>query len=290
MRKKKRSISQQQNLAGWAFLAPTVVLLLLFLFYPMLKGLVLSLSGKNGFTLVNYQRIVQDPTFVKAIKNTLYYVAIEILLMLPLALLLATILQQKNLKFRNTYRVLLFVPCCMAMMSYATVFKVMFGNNGLVNALLTRWGILQEPYPFLSTTTGARLVITICLVWRWTGYNMVFYCTGFGNIDPQIYEAAELDGASAVQKFFRITIPLLKPIILLTIITTTNGTLQILDEINQLTEGGPANSTISISMYIYNTAFKGTPKFGYASAMSFVLFVAIALLTAVQMKVGDKRD
>jgi lactose/L-arabinose transport system permease protein len=288
--KRKFSVSQQQNLTGWIFLASAVALLAIFLFYPMVKGLVMSLQGKDGFTLVNYQRILIDPTFLKTIQNTVLYVAVELLIMLPLAMIMAAVLQQKDLKFRGLFRVLLFVPCTMALMSYATVFKIMFGNTGLINSLLLKWNILDAPYPFLTTTTGARMVISICLIWRWSGYNMVFYCTGFANIEPAIYEAAEIDGASVVQRFFKITLPLLKPIILLTMITTVNGTLQILDEIKQLTNGGPANSTASISLYIYNTAFDGTPKFAYACALSFTLFLAIALLTTLQMKVGDKRE
>ena len=283
------SISKKQSIIGWLFLAPALLELLIFLFFPMVRGFVISLNSNKG-AFANYARIFRDATFKQAIRNTLYYVLIELVLMLPLALLMAAVLQQKNLKFKGLYRVLLFVPCTMALMSYATVFKVMFGTSGIINSMLVNAGILEKAYPFLTTAAGARLVITICLLWRWSGYNMVFYCTGFSNIDPELYEAAEIDGATPVKKFFHITVPLLRPIILLTIITTTNGTLQILDEIYQLTGGGPANSTISISQYIYSTAFAGKPQFPYASAMSFVLFAAIALLTALQMKVGDENE
>ena len=288
--KKRMTVTRQQNLTGWSYIVPAVLLLLVFLFYPMLKGLLMSFEGSSGYTLASYKRVFQDPTLLKAIKNTVFYVFVEICIMLPLSLVMAAVLQQKNLKFRGLFRTLLFVPCTMALMSYATVFKIMFGNYGLINSLLLSWGILSEPYTFLNSTLGAVLVVSLCLVWRWAGYKMVFYCTGFSNIDDTLYEAAAIDGATGVQSFFRITIPLLRPIILLSVILSVNGTLQVMDVIYQLTNGGPANNTLSIALCIYNTAFTGMPKFSYACAESFVLLAAIALLTALQLKVGDRRD
>lgn len=129
----------------------------------------------------------------------------------------------------------------------------------------------------------------IGLVWRWTGYNMVFYLSAMQSIDYSIYEAARIDGANSVQQLIRITIPLLRPIILVTAIMSTNGTLQLFDESVNLTRGGPGNMTITMSHYIYNTMFTKNPNFGYAAAMSFVILVMVAVLAAIQMKVGDKR-
>ena len=127
-------------------------------------------------------------------------------------------------------------------------------------------------------------------LWRWTGYNMVFYLSGLQNIEYSVYEAAKIDGASAVQSFFKITVPLLKPTILLTAIMSTNGTLQLFDESVNLTNGGPANTSITMSHYIYDMSFKYVPNFGYAAAMSFLILVLVAVLAFLQMKVGDKRD
>lgn len=119
---------------------------------------------------------------------------------------------------------------------------------------------------------------------------MVFYLSGLQNIEYSVYEAAKIDGASAVQTFFRITVPLLKPTILLTAIMSTNGTLQLFDESVNLTDGGPANASITMSHYIYNMSFKYVPNFGYAAAMSFLILILVAVLAFLQMKVGDKRD
>ena len=119
---------------------------------------------------------------------------------------------------------------------------------------------------------------------------MVFYLSGLQNIEYSVYEAAKIDGASAVQSFFKITVPLLKPTILLTAIMSTNGTLQLFDESVNLTNGGPANTSITMSHYIYDMSFKYVPNFGYAAAMSFLILVLVAVLAFLQMKVGDKRD
>lgn len=119
---------------------------------------------------------------------------------------------------------------------------------------------------------------------------MVFYLSGLQNIEYSVYEAAKIDGANPMQTFFKITVPLLKPTILLTAIMSTNGTLQLFDESVNLTAGGPANSTITMSHYIYNVSFKYVPNFGYAAAMSFLIFILVAVLAFIQMKVGDKRD
>ncbi len=119
---------------------------------------------------------------------------------------------------------------------------------------------------------------------------MVFYLSGLQNIEYSVYEAAKIDGASPLQTFFKITVPLLKPTILLTAIMSTNGTLQLFDESYNLTKGGPSNATITMSHYIYNVSFKYVPNFGYAAAMSFLIFILVAILAFIQMKVGDKRD
>lgn len=119
---------------------------------------------------------------------------------------------------------------------------------------------------------------------------MVFYLSGLQNIEYSVYEAAKIDGANGWKTFWRITVPLLKPTIIMTFIMSINGTLQLFDESMNLTNGGPANSTITMSHYIYNTCFRNKPNFGYAAAMAFLVFILVAILAAINMKVGDTRD
>lgn len=292
---KKMTLSKKHNLTGWTFLAPGVILIAFMSFIPMIRALLLSFQTGVGAKMepcgfMNYTRMFKDTVFIQSIKNTFFYLIIQVPIMLIFALILASVLNNKDLKFKGLFRTMIFLPCATSLVAYAIIFRSLFANNGLVNLVLVNLGILDQPYSFLTNTTSARIVIIIALLWRWTGYNMVFYLSGLQNIEYSIYEAAKIDGASAVQSFFRITVPLLKPTILLTAIMSTNGTLQLFDESVNLTNGGPANTSITMSHYIYDMSFKFVPKFGYSAAMSFLILVLVAILAFLQMKVGDKRD
>lgn len=164
--------------------------------------------------------------------------------------------------------------------------KSIFSGDGVVNQALMTMGLISEPIGWTTNPIFAKTLIIISITWRWTGYNMIFFLSGLQNIDPSIYEAAELDGCNGFQKFFKIIVPQLKPIIVFTTITSTIGTLQLFDEAQNITKGGPANSTLTISQYIYNLCFKYTPNFGYAAAVAFVVLIMIAILSAVQLKAG----
>lgn len=167
-------------------------------------------------------------------------------------------------------------------------FKSLFAPDGVVNRVLT--GIGLSSVDWFQSTWPARWVIVIALIWRWTGYNMVFYLAGLQNIDYSVYEASYIDGATPFKQFIKITIPLLKPTILMTAIMSTSGTLQLFDESMNLTAGGPGKSTMTLAHYIYNISFVETPKFNYAAALSVCILIMVAILSAIQMKVGDKRD
>lgn len=289
------SIARKHSLSGWMFLTPATILIVIMSFYPMIQAFILSLQSGKGNNLSwtgfsNYVRMFKDPVFIQSIRNTFFYLIIQVPIMLILALILASLLNNKNLRFRGLFRTAIFLPCATSLVSYATIFRALFAVDGLVNVVLIKMGFLDTGYSFLTNATSARLIIIIALIWRWTGYNMVFYLSGLQNIEYSIYEAAKIDGASPFQAFRRITIPLLKPTILLTAIMSTNGTLQLFDESVNLTFGGPANATITMSHYIYNVTFKYVPTFGYAAAMSYFILFMVAILALIQMKVGDTRD
>lgn len=289
------TLSKKHNLIGWVFLAPGALLILFMSFIPMFRALLLSFQTGIGASmeyagLYNYKRMFQDAVFIQSIKNTFFYLIIQVPVMLVMALILASILNNKDLRFKGLFRTMIFLPCATSLVAYAVIFRSLFANNGIINLVLVKLGILDAPYAFLTNVWSARIVIIIALLWRWTGYNMVFYLAGLQNIEYSVYEAAKIDGASAPQSFFRITVPLLKPTILLTAIMSTNGTLQLFDESVNLTDGGPANASITMSHYIYNMSFKYVPNFGYAAAMSFLILILVAVLAFLQMKVGDKRD
>ncbi len=281
---------------GWLFVLPATLLIAVLCFYPMIQAALLSMQTGKGNALkwaetfyYNYARLFKDKTFTAAVYNTFFYLVIQVPIMLALALILAAMLNDKKLLGRGIYRTLIFLPCATSLVSCAIIFKQLFAANGFINTQLMAAGWISEPVSFLTDGVLARLVIIATMLWRWTGYNMVFYLAGLQNIDTQVYEAARIDGASVVQQFTRITVPLLRPIILLTTVLSTNGTLQLFDEVFNMTNGGPGNNTITLSVYIYRLTFQNVPQFGYASAIAYAIFLAVAALAFVQLKVGESK-
>ncbi len=295
MAKGKRTVYQKNNRIGWSFIVPAAALIAWMSFYPMISAFVLSLqsgvgSNMNWVGLSNYVRIFADPVFKQALFNTFLYLVVQVPIMLILALLLASLLNDRRLKGRSFFRTAIFLPCATSLVSYALIFRSLFGVDGFINTILINLGFITSRINWLGIPETARFVIILALIWRWTGYNMVFYLAGLQNIDYSVYEAAKIDGANSVRQFFSITVPLLKPVILLTAIISTNGTLQLFDESVNLTNGGPGNATITLAHYIYKISFVYSPKFGYAAAMSFVVLILVAALALIQMKVGDRRE
>lgn len=287
-------LKTKQSLVGWVFVLPASVLIAVFYFYPIIRALILSFQTGVGVNLsyagsFNYTRLLQDNLFKTSLGNVFIFLTVQVPIMLTLALILASLLNDPSLKGRGFFRTALFLPCATSLVSYAIIFRSLFSVDGFVNTVLMNLNLIMRPINFIGEPFTARLVIILALTWRWTGYNMIFYLAGLQNIDSAIYEAAIIDGASSVARFTRITVPLLKPIILVTTILSTNGTLQLFDETMNLTNGGPSNATLSVSQYIYRLSFQYSPRFGYAAAISFVVFLLVAILAFAQMRVGDQR-
>lgn len=286
-------LEKKHSLTGWTFLLPAAALILIFCFYPMFQAIFLSLSKgmwdtKNWVGIANYSRILKDKTFRQCLFNTFFYFVFQVPIMLLLALLLAQLLNNPKIKGKGIIRTLIFLPCATSLVSYSMIFKSLFAQDGVVNILLQNIGM--QPVAWFQDAWASRFVIVIALIWRWTGYNMIFFLSGLQNIDSSVYEASRIDGASSFKQFTRITVPLLKPTILLTAIMSTSGTLQLFDESVNLTAGGPGKSTMTLAHYIYNISFVETPNFHYAAALSVFILITVAVLSAIQMKVGDRRD
>ena len=301
----KERLLAKRKAAGWLFLIPAAALIAIMAFWPIIQAFIMSLKTGSAANMqwanpwfYNYKRMFQDRLFKTAMTNTFLYLIVQVPVMLVLAMLLAQILNNKDLKFKGLFRTMVFLPCATSLVSYSLIFKSLFATQGLINTILVKLGILSGNFNFLGTTWSARLIIILALLWRWTGYNMVFYLAGLQNIDYSVYEAARIDGANRRRIFWKITVPLLKPTIVMTVIMSINGTLQLFDESVNLTSGGPANTTITMSHYIYNSSFgqgtanfgQGTANFGYATAMSFFVLLLVAILSFISMKAGDKRD
>ncbi|MDR1469165.1 MAG: sugar ABC transporter permease [Spirochaetaceae bacterium] len=291
---KHRSLERKYVRWGWYFVAPASLLIFVFSFYPMLNAFILSLQTGLGNNLRftgarNYYRLFQDEIFLSSVANVFVYLIVQVPIMLFMALVLASILNSKDLKLKGLFRTLVFLPCATALVSSAMIFKTFFSVDGIVNYIFMQLHLISEPVNWLTHPVLAKVVIILVITWRWTGYNTIFYLAGLQNIDHSVYEAAEIDGASSVQQFFKITLPLLSPVILLTTIMSTNGTIQLFDEVKNLTGGGPGNATITISNYIYNLSFVYNPQFGYAAAVSYMILFMVALLSFIQMKAGGRQ-
>lgn len=286
---------RRTSLTGWLFVLIPVLMISIFYFYPMVQAFILSLKSGRGSNLSfvgadNYIRLFSDANFITAVKNTFIYLIVQVPIMLVLAIFIAVLLNDDRLKFKGFFRTAIFLPTVTSLVAYSVVFKYMFGPDGIVNKFLLNLHLIQDPIQWITDPFWAKVTIIIAITWRFTGYNMIFYLSSLQNIDKSVYEAARIDGAGAITQFFKITIPLLKPIILFTTITSTIGTLQLFDEVVNITKGGPGNATMSISQYIYNLSFEYTPDFGYAATVSYSIVLMVVILTMLQNKIGgDKR-
>ena len=288
------SLEKKYALWGWLFVAPASLFIFCFSFLPMLQAAYLSLFKgiANNLTfngVNNYARLMQDARFLDSVKNVFIYLIIQVPIMLIVALILASILNNKTLPGKGFFRTLVFLPCAVSLAATAVIFRSVYSIDGLANTVLTALKIIPEPINWITDPFWAKVVIIMVITWRWTGYNTIFYLAGLQNISSEVYEAARIDGANAVQQFFRITVPLLKPVIILTSIMSTNGTLQIYDEPRILTNNDPNSYMVSISQYIYNLSFRNNPQFGYAAAASYVILFMVAVLSLIQLKLGDRK-
>ena len=291
-------MERKRKAIGWCFLITASLMIFVFSFYPMIAALITSFKTGSSAKMkwaeplyYNYLRMFKDRMFMTSLRNTFFYLIIQVPIMLVLAILLAQLLNNPHLKFRGLFRTCIFLPCAIALVSYSLIFRSLFATSGLVNSILMKLHLISENINWLGKTGTARGVIIFALVWRWTGYNMVFYLAGLQNLDYSVYEAAKIDGANGWNTFWHITVPQLRPVIIMTFIMSINGTLQLYDESVNLTNGGPAGTTMTMSHYIYNSSFgTGVANFGYASAMSFLVFILVAILAVINLKVGDRRD
>jgi len=280
--------------SGWLFVMPALVLLGIFMIYPILWSLWMSFQVGRGMAfsfggLTNIIRLTQDPVFLRALSNTLIFLAIQVPIMLVLALLFASALNDSKLWGRGFFRTAIFLPCVTSLVAYSVIFKSMFAGDGIINQVLLGLHIVSTPIPWLADPFWAKFVVVAAITWRWTGYNMIFYLAAMQNIDRSIYEAARIDGVPTWARFWYITVPMLKPVILFTAVISTIGTLQLFDEPNLLTQGGPSDSTLTLSMYIYNLSFRFMPSFGYAATVSYVIVVLVAILSYIQFLVARDR-
>jgi ABC-type sugar transport system permease subunit len=292
LRKRLETLWFSQTVRAYVYMAPFLVLFVVFLIYPLFSTVDLSLRKATIMTtntapfndLGNYTRILQDTRFAKALWNTLLYTVLYTIPAVAFGLGLAVLLNQK-IRFQGFFRTAFFAPVVTSTVAVAIVWEFLYQPRfGLFNQILGALGLPQSGW--LTRPETAMLSIAIMSVWKSVGYNMVLYLAGLQSIPASFYEAANIDGASKWQSFRLITLPLLQRTTVFTVTLTVIGSFQVFTQIWVMTKGGPLDSTRPIVQYIYDVAFGSQGNLGYASAMGVVLLLLVLIVTAIQLWLG----
>lgn len=285
----------RSHLPQYLAIAPFYVLFLVFGLFPIGFSIFLSFQNWDGIGemefvgLAQYQYLLGDARFWNAVGNTFIIWFLSTIPMLFLALVLAFLLHQ-NIRFKGVLRVAYFLPNVTSMVAMAIVFGSIFSDSfGIVNSALAAVGADQVPW--LSSSWGIKVTIAVMVIWRFTGYNAIIYMAGLQAIPTDLYDAAKVDGANGWRIFRSITVPMLRPVILFTVITSTIGGLSLFTEPQVLlgNGGGVDESGMTIVLYQYNQAFTQF-DFGYGSAIAWALFAMAAVFAAINWRLLRERD
>ena len=294
---KRGNRAGRQTLIAWGFAAPFIILFLVFMAGPILASLAMSFTdlttrdlrtpfNVNIVGFENYIRLFQDERFVHSLLNTGIFVIVGVPLTIAVAMLVALALNTGITKFRTVFRVGYYAPVVTSIVAIAIVWRFILQNDGLLNGVLSWVGITGPNW--LEDTFWALPSLILMAVWRNIGTLMVIFLAGLQGVPKEHHEAAMVDGANAVQRFFNVTLPALRPTLLFAAVITSIGFLQFFEEPFVMTRGGPLDATLSSAMYTFNQF--GFGNYSYASAASYVLFLAIVVLSLVQFRLLKRED
>ena len=294
----KLRIPSEANTAAWFFLAPALTLIGVFFFLPVAASLLLSVTdfdlygiadpGNTRFVgFENYARLLKTPDFWAALKNTFYFALVGGPLTIAVSLGAALLLSSKLVRFKSVFRTIYFTPFVTTLVAVAIVWKYLYHTRyGLFNYALGTFGI--GPIDWLGNPHWAMPAIILMAVWKGFGYNMLIFIAGLQAIPEDLYDAAEIDGASTVRRFFSITLPMLAPTLVFVCVITMIGYFQLFAEPYVMTQGGPLRSTTSVVLLMYEEGFRWW-RMGNAAAGAFVLFIVILLATLMQFRLQKDR-
>ncbi|MFC7787742.1 carbohydrate ABC transporter permease [Microbacterium sp. MAHUQ-60] len=279
----------RQQLAGWAFIGPTAVTILVLFILPLAIVVFMSLSdwpllgSPELIGVGNYIEIFSDPGYIGAILFTLGYTALATIAIFVLAILLAAFLNtaRRGAKF---YRIAIFAPYVVGLSTASLMWVVNYNDQVGIYAQALRWlGIADGPVGFFDTPLSATLAVTFMIVWKFVGFQVIILLVALQSIPSSVNEASLMDGANAWQRFFYITLPFLRPTLALLLVLSVTGSLLAFDQFMVMTQGGPDNSTVTMVMKIYNTAFTSF-DLGKAAALSIVMLIALVIINGLQLK------
>ncbi|MGM0753135.1 MAG: carbohydrate ABC transporter permease [Bacillota bacterium] len=281
-------------LTPFLFLIPGVIILGAFIFYPMLNAIWLSFTNYNIVTeaefigLENYKELFSDALFWKVLGQTLLYLIIVVpaLVILPIFLAILVNQQVKGIGFfRSAY----YVPVVTSMVVVGIAWKWVYADKGILNYILESVGLISEPVNWLTSTSTSIFAVMVVTIWKGLGYYMVIYLAGLQSISDDLYEAADIDGASKWKQIWHITIPLLMPSIMIVTIMSSISAMKVFEEIYVMTGGGPLNSSKTLVFYIYEEAFDKL-QMGYASAAGVILFIITLIFSVINIKFMSKKE
>ena len=289
---------------GYIFSVPFLVAFLVFSLYPLLYTIIISFTDLKGIAtkdfnflpnlLQNYIDAFKTPAFTTSLKNTVKIWGMNFIPQIVLSLVLAVWFTGERMRIKGAglFKVLFYMPNIITAASIAILFSAFFGAPvGPVNDILMRLGLIDQPFYFFRSPIASQGIVAFIQFWMWYGSTMIVLIAGINGISPSIFEAAAIDGASAMQTFFSVTLPSLRPILLYTLITSFVGGMQMFDIPRLLIErSGPDNATLTTSVYIYNQAFSGSYMFNRAAAASMILFLIIAVCAAILFYVMRDKD
>ncbi|MGI6215350.1 MAG: carbohydrate ABC transporter permease [Christensenellales bacterium] len=293
-RQKRPKGNFHQTLAPSLFLLPNAAIFVLFIIIPAVQGLYMAftdwsiLGTPKPIGLKNYAKLFNDRVFGITVKNTLVYCFFTVLLITLLAMLLALMLYKNKLKGEKAFRSAFYVPSLMSMITVGIAWRFVLGDEmGIINYLIRLLG--GKGIPFLTDTALAMFSIIFVSIWAQAGYYMVIMISGLQAIPYELYEASRIDGANSLQAFFDITLPLLKPTILVVMVLSTIASFKAYELINVMTGGGPGYATKMIVQQIYQVAFT-EDRMGYAAAMSTLLMAIIGVFTFIQFRLTGRSE
>ncbi len=280
------------------YLAPAMVIILVFLYLPIVLNFINSLykwgamsSDVSFVGLKYYKELLQDDTIRVAVKNNLVFAVMSVVCQIGLSLVIAAVLESRFLrKWQSFFRTVYFIPSLLMVTVTGITFKMLYSPSiGLINPVLEKIGIDTSNIDILGNAGSAIFGVAAASQWQYIGYTVVLFIVAMQSISDDIYEAAEIDGANAIQKFFRITVPLMKDTIMINMIIVITGAVRVYDEVYVMTNGGPGRATQTLATYLYQVGFKND-QMGYASAIAFFVFVVTFILGLFQMKGYDLGD
>ena len=286
---------KQRKFTPLLFLLPGCAILGAFIFYPMIQAIWLSFTDYNMIQknpnfvgVANYKELFADPLFWKVLGQTLLYLVLVVPALVFLPIFLAILVNQQ-LKGITFFRSIYYLPVVTSMVVVGIAWKWMYADQGVLNYILDTFGIIDEPIHWLTSTSTSLFAVMAVTVWKGVGYYMVIYLAGLQAIPSNLYEAADIDGASKFRQIIHITIPLLMPSIMIVTIMSSISAMKVFEEIYVMTQGGPLNSSMTLVYYIYNQAFDSL-EMGFASAAGVILFIVTLMFSIVNIAFMNKRE